>query len=103
MNKLIMTYLGFSIKSRAIVIGQDRLKSHKGQIHLLVCCNTASTNLKDLVMRLSEKFKCQAIFLDNLEDYTFIKGCKVLGLTNQSLADSIIKVANESKGEVNGK
>lgn len=94
LNKLIKTYLGFSIKSRAIVIGQDRLKETKEKIHLIVYCSSASQNLKDLVLRLAEKFKCKALLLDEkLEDYTSIEGCKVLGLTNQSLADAIIKVA----------
>lgn len=103
MNKLIKTYLGFSIKSRAIVIGQDRLKQTKDNVYLLVYCDTASTNLKDLVKRLGERFKCEVLCLDEkLEDYTSIKGCKALGVTNKSLADNIIKVAN-GKGEVNGK
>ncbi|MFQ6724061.1 MAG: hypothetical protein ACLRFE_01830 [Clostridia bacterium] len=95
MNKLIKTYLGFCIKSRSIVIGQDRLKASKEQIYLIVCCPTASQNLKDLVNRLADKFKCKSIIFDELlEDYASIKGCKVLGITNKSLAEQIIKVAD---------
>jgi len=93
LNKLIKTYLGFCIKSRSIVIGQDRLKVSKDKIYLIIYCNTASQNLKDLVERLAIKFKCDALVLDEiLEEYTSIKGCKVLGITNQSLAKQIIKV-----------
>ena len=93
MNKLIKTYLGFCIKSRSIVIGQDRLKVTKDKIHLIICCISASQNLKDLAGRLGDKFKCKVLMLDEkLEDYTNINGCKVLGITNQSLADQIIKV-----------
>ena len=95
MNKLIKTYLGFSIKSRAIVIGQDRIKVYKDKIHLIVYCPTATQNLKDLIGRMSEKFKCSAVLMDEkLEDYTGIEGCKVLGLTNKSLADAIIKITD---------
>ncbi|MBQ8522474.1 MAG: hypothetical protein IJ458_02280 [Clostridia bacterium] len=95
MNKLIKTYLGFCIKSRAIVIGQDRLKASKDKIYLIVYCSTASQNLKDLIVRLSDKFKCSTVLLDEkLEDYVSIKGCKVLGITNKSLADQIIKVTD---------
>lgn len=97
LNKLIRTYLGFSIKSRAIVIGQDRLKETKDKIHLIVYCPSASQNLKDLIDRLADRFKCKAILMDEkLEDYTSIEGCKVLGLTNQSLAEAIIKVAGNN-------
>ena len=102
MNKLIKTYLGFSIKSRAIVIGQDRLKDFNDKVHLIVYCSTASQNLQDLIKRLAEKFKCKYILLDDLQEYTSIDGCKVLGLTNKSLADAIIKVM-EDKGETDGK
>ena len=105
MNKLIRTYLGFSIKSGGVVIGQDRLKANKGKIYLIVYCQTASQNLKDLAMRMAERNKCKAICLDqSLESYTNLQGCKVLGLTNSSLAEAIIKVAeNLNLGESNGK
>ena len=105
MNKLVKTYLGFCIKSRAIVIGQDRLKVSKDKICLIVYCPSASQNLKDLVDRLGDKFKCKVIVMDSvLEDYTSIKGCKVMGITNQSLAEQIIKVMDKQDlREVNGK
>lgn len=105
MNKLIKTYLGFSIKSRAIVIGQDRLKATKDKMYLIIYCSTASQNLKDLSFRLAEKCKCKSICLDEtLENYTSLEGCKVLGLTNSSLAEAILKVAeNKQEGEINGK
>lgn len=105
MNKLIRTYLGFSIKSRAVVIGQDKLKSNKGKIYLIIYCKSASQNLKDLAKRMADKYNCKAICLDaSLQDYTSLDGCKVVGLTNISLAQAILNVAeNEDKGENNGK
>lgn len=106
MNKLIRTYIGFSIKSRAVVIGQDRLKASKDKIHLIIYCSTASQNLKDLVVRLAQKFECKALMLDEtLQEYTNLAGCKVMGITNNSLAEAIIKVAENKQdiGEVNGK
>ena len=105
MNKLIKTYLGFCIKSRVIVIGQDRLKANKGKIYLIIYCNSASQNLKDLAKRMADKYNCKAICLDTtLQDYTNLDGCKIVGLTNMSLAEAILKVAeNQDKGENNGK
>ena len=87
------------------MIGQDRLKANKGKIHLIVYCKSASQNLKDLALRLAERNKCKAICLDeSLEDYTNLKGCKALGLTNSSLAEAIIKVTgNSNLGDSNGK
>ena len=105
MNKLIRTYLGFSIKSRGIVIGQDRLKANNGKIHLIIYCKSASQNLKDLAMRMADKYECKAICLDeSLQNYTSIDGCKIVGLTNISLAQAILKVIeNQNEGEHNGK
>lgn len=103
MNKLIKTYLGFCIKSRAIVIGQDRLKASKDKIHLILYCNTASQNLIDLGKRLAERSKCEYKQLDDLQQYTNLDGCKIVGITNQSLAQAIIKVLDEEVGENNGK
>ena len=92
MNKLVKTYLGFCIKSRSIVIGQDRLKASRDKIHLIIYCKTGSSNLKDLSIRLAERYDCKAICLDEeLEQYTSLQGCKVLGVTNASLAEAIIK------------
>ena len=97
MNKLIRTYIGFSLRSRAVVIGQDRLKASKDKIHLIIYCNTASQNLKDLAIRLAQKHKCKTFSLDeNLETYTNLEGCKIIGLTNSSLAEAIIKVAENN-------
>lgn len=104
MNKLIKTYIGFCIKSRSIVVGQDRLKANKDKIYLILYCSSASQNLIDLSVRLAEKYNCKCIKLDNLQEYTNIESCKVVGLSNQSLAQAIIKVLNSQEiGENNGK
>lgn len=105
LNKLIKTYLGFSIKSGAVVIGQDRLKVTKNKIYLILYCASGSQNLKDLAVRLAEKYHCKAFCLDNLEEYTIKQGCKLIGLTNSSLAEAIIKVAENEQniGENNGR
>ena len=97
LNKLVKTYLGFSIKSGAVVIGQDRLKVTKDKIHLILYCASGSQNLKDLALRLAERYSCKAICVDDLEGYTSKQGCKLIGLTNNSLAEAIIKVAENEK------
>lgn len=98
MNKLIKTYIGFSLKSRSVIIGQDQLKSSKSKVELIIYCSTASNNLKDLAVRLSEKYKCNNLCLDSeLENYTSIQGCKIIGITNSSLANAIMAQAKQDK------
>ncbi len=106
MNNLIKTYIGFSIKSRSVIIGQDQLKKNKSKVYLIIYCKTASQNLKDLALRLGEKYGCNTLCLDeNLQEYTNIQGCKILGLKNSSLSEAILKVAENKNeiGENNGK
>lgn len=103
MNKQIKTYIGFSIKSNQIVIGQDRLKASKDKIELIIYCQTASENLVNLAKNQSIKHKCKCVMLDDsLENYTGKVGCKIIGLTNISLAEAIIKQL-QNLGERDGK
>ncbi len=103
MNKQIKTYIGFSIKSRQIVIGQDRLKACKDKLELIIYCKTASANLVKLAKNQADKHTCKCIMLDEiLDSYTNLEGCKIIGLTNSSLAEAIIKQL-ENVGERDGK
>lgn len=92
----IKSYLGLCVKSGSVVIGQDRLKKFNKQIYLLVVSPTATQNLKDLSTRLSEKFGCDSIITNSvLEELICKAGCKVVGITNNSLAEAIFTQENE--------
>ena len=92
----IKSYLGLCVKSGGVVIGQDRLKKNVKKIHLLILSPTASQNLKDLSLRLSEKFDCDLVVTNsNLEELICKEGCKLVGITNESLANAIITQENE--------
>jgi len=97
LNK-IKSYLGLSIKSGKIVIGQDRLKDYNKKVHLIVVSPTASQNLKDLSLRLKEKFGCELIETkEDLESLLSRSGCKIVGLTMESLAQAVLTQTNEYK------
>ena len=94
----IESYLGLSRKSAQIVIGQDNLKRYSNKLHLIVICPSASKNLLDLSIRLSEKFNCKLIqTLFPVEQIIHIDGCKIVGLTSSSLASAILNNTNEYK------
>lgn len=95
MNK-IKSYLGLSLKSNRVVIGQDRLKEYNKKVYLLVLSPNASNNLKDLAVRLKDKFNCPLIQTkENLEDIICRAGCKIIALTMESLAKAVLTQNND--------
>lgn len=97
MSKL-KSYLGLSVKSGSVVIGQDRLKKNKSKLYALILSQNATDNLTDLAIRLAEKFDCELIQTNELlENLIHISGCKFVGITNQSLAEAILKQNTEWK------
>ena len=97
MNK-IKSYLGLSRKSNSVVIGQDRLKEYSKKVFVLVISPTATKNLKDLALRLKSKFNCPLIETkENLEDIISMVGCKIVGLTMESLAKAVLEQNNDYK------
>lgn len=91
MNKII-SYIGFAIKSNNYVAGQTALKHSTKSFHLIIVCNTASENLKNLAKNLAEKNKCDMIISQvELESLTNIKDIKIIGLTDENLSKAIIQ------------
>ena len=92
----IKSYLGLSVKSGAVVIGQDKLKGFKKSVHLIVVSPNATQNLIDLSVRLKQKFGCECIKTNTLlEELINIAGCKIVGLTNNSLAQAVLTQSDE--------
>lgn len=95
MNK-IKSYLGLCVKSNGIIIGQDRLKQAKKNPCLIVLSPNATDNLKDLAIRLGEKFHCKVLITYTiLEELINISNCKIVGIVNINLAKAIENCDNE--------
>ena len=90
--KKIVSYLGFAQKSNNFIKGQKALKTAEKKIFLIMVCVTATQNLKDLAKNLKEKFKCAVIYLNtNLKELTNLNDIKIIGITDENLANAIIK------------
>ena len=91
MNKII-SYIGFAIKSGACIMGQTPIKHTQKQVYLILCCNTASENLKNLALNVAKKHNCQVI-ITNCELQQLVKkdNIKIVALTDKNLSESIIK------------
>lgn len=90
MNKII-SYIGFAIKSKQIIIGQSHLRNATTDIKLIMLCHTATDNLKKLAKNLSIKHNCEIIETKQpLEELTNLKEVKIIGITNENLSKAII-------------
>ena len=90
MNKII-SYLGFAQKSNNMIIGQTALKKTMKTLHLVLVCNTASDNLKNLAKNLANKHNCECLIskveLSNLINFDDVK---ILGIVDENLSKAII-------------
>ncbi len=94
MNKVI-SYIGFARKSNSIICGQSSIKHAYQPIYLILVCNTASENLKNLAKNVSIKKNCPFIITNpKLEDLSHIKDIKILAITDENLARGIINERN---------
>jgi len=90
MNKII-SYLGFAQKSNNSITGQTALKRCTKQLCLIIVCDSASENLKNLGKNLAIKHKCERIISKvKLENLLNKKDIKIVGITDQNLSDAII-------------
>lgn len=89
MNKII-SYIGFAVRSGQFIAGQTPLKHSKKEIHLVLVCNTASDNLKDLAHNIANKFNCPCIITKpELSTLTKMENIKIFGITDFNLANAI--------------
>jgi len=97
MNKII-SYIGFANKSNNLVVGQTPIKRCTKQLHLILVCNSASDNLKNLAKNTAIKHDCEVIITKpNLSELANLKDIKIIGLTDENLSKAII----ENKEKIN--
>lgn len=89
--KKIVSYIGFAKKSNNLLVGQSQIKHTKKTIYVILVCNTASDNLKNLAKNVAVKHNCEYITTKiNLEELTNLKDIKIVALTDESLSNAII-------------
>ena len=90
-NNKIATYVGFSIKSRNCKMGVNAVATLKNA-EILMLCHTASENTKKDAIKLANRFRAKLIISRKytLADITFKDNCKLLAITDKSLAKAII-------------
>ncbi|MDR0751309.1 MAG: hypothetical protein LBF12_01785 [Christensenellaceae bacterium] len=99
----IKSYIGFAIKSKAIVIGTDNITSYTKKKKLALCLidKTLSENAKKKISRHFVGNK-NLIIIDNLGELSSRGSCRALAIIDANLASVILKclTPTPSKGAI---
>ncbi|MBO5285580.1 MAG: hypothetical protein J6B16_01645 [Clostridia bacterium] len=95
-NNKIATYIGFSIRSRNCKMGVNAVATLK-RADLVMVCHSASDNTKKDAVKLATRFRTKLIISRKilLSDLTHKDNCKVLAITDKSLAKAILDNLND--------
>ncbi len=86
----VETFIGFSIKARALRTGTNTVGTLK-RAFLIIVCDSAAESTKDLAFAYAKKFNCPLMVSKKLlEDITGKEKCKIAAVTNKDLATAII-------------
>lgn len=92
----IQSYLGFAKKSKAIVFGLDNLEKYNKNIYLILYVKQLSENSLNKLNKLvnEKKWKMGVLINQSIDELLYVDNCKVIGITNENLADAILKSNN---------
>ncbi len=93
LNK-IKGYINISHKAGYLIICSDLLKSYDKKLYLVIYDKSAMKNTLKVVEKIKEK-NIPTIEVDDLENLTSIKNCKIIGIKNKNLSSLIEKLFEE--------
>lgn len=86
----VISYIGFAVKSRKFVRGIYSIKLLK-KANLLMVDGGAGNNSLHEAEILAERLKCPLVeTAEPLENYTYVKNCKLIAITDENLAKGIL-------------
>ena len=80
----------FVLKTRALVVGRDRLHANKGKLHfILITTDIAETNRAEVLKDFMHYPVVQHFKAADFEKFFAVKGAKAVGFMKSGLAQSI--------------
>ena len=84
-------YLNITHKGGYLIIGSDKLDGYDKKLYLTLLDNTVGKTGEKIAQRLLER-GVRIVRVDNLEELSSIKNCKILAVKNKNLADIIYEL-----------
>lgn len=84
-------YLNIAHKGGYLIIGSDKLDGYDKKLYLVLMDTAIGKTGEKIAQRLSER-GVNMLRVDNLQELSSIKNCKILAVKNKNLADIIIEL-----------
>ena len=97
MQSKLGTYLNFCKRAGKLTLGVNAAKAARGRAYLLVADAAASDNTKKEIEKLSKKFTCPVIWVNDLASLVHKEACKLALVAEEHLAAAIQKACGEAK------
>ncbi len=81
-------YINISRKAGYLIIGSEKLKGYNKKLYVLIYDLTAQKNTLKVVEEIKNK-NIPIYAIENLEELTGIKNCKIIGIKNKDLSEII--------------
>lgn len=95
MNNKLETLIGFAVKSGKIVFGFDNLCETRKNVKLVIYSPTTNDKVKQKLVLLCQHKKWDLIeTVDTLENLIHRDNCKVIGIVDKNMSDTILKLDN---------
>lgn len=97
----VFTYLGFAKKAGKIKAGVNSISTLRGNIPLMIICDSASDNTKKEALSLSKKHGSKLLLTKEVtvEELINKENCKLVAVIDDSLAKAIIELIESVKND----
>ena len=90
MNKL-KGLISIARKAGFCIIGQDKLTGYEKKLYLILLDNRAGKALERQMTYLSQDKEIPLLRVDGLDEMLAIEKCRVVGIKNKAISESLIK------------
>lgn len=89
----IKGYINIAHKAGYLIFNGEKLDGYSKKLYLVLYDHDAGKNTLKIAERLKENY--QVLPIDNLEELTSVKNCKIVGIKNKNLSEVIQKLIEE--------
>ncbi len=90
----IKGYINISRKAGYLIIGGEKLKNYRKKLYLIIYDESAQKNTLKIIEQYKDK---EIISVKNLDEITSINNCKIIGIKNKMMSESISKLLKEGE------